>query len=273
VTPRAIDLSGVRLKLARANEHIQTVRSQTDAFLKREPAPFDFRTDSTPGPDESIEYVLRAIVREKPPREIALPIGDAVQNMRSALDHLVYELATPKARKSIRLQFPIFSDECEFKVKAPAQIASITGDERTLIERVQPYAASNPPADNPLAILRKLSNLDKHKLLVPLVTAASLGEHWIASDNADITITFFEPGPVENDAKIMAFTARPQDPAEKMYVETHSGLHVQLGGTGATGWFDIDAVDMLESLHHHIERSTIDMWWKYGYMPPQPKTT
>src|SRR5205809_138288 len=116
---RTPDLSGVRLKLHRAKTHIDCVRRETNAFLERDPKPFGIRTDCTPGPDESVEYVLYAIVRERPPRELALPIGDAIQNIRAALDHLVYELATPKARKSIRLQFPIFVDECEFKVRSP----------------------------------------------------------------------------------------------------------------------------------------------------------
>lgn len=267
MTKRTFDLTGVRLKLNRAREHIETLRSQTDTFIKREPAPFDFRTKRTPRPDESVDYVLYAVVREKPPPALALLIGDAIQNMRAALDHLVYELATPKGRRTKRLQFPIFTDECEFKVRGKEQISSITDDERALIERVQPYKAAHIASDDPLAILRKLSNRDKHRLLIPLITAANRRDSWVTSDNAEITITFFEPGPVKHDAQIMAFTARPQDPAKEMYVNTQSGLHIQLGNTGVATPRDEDAVEMLDFIHHHIDRFVIDRWFKYGHMP------
>jgi hypothetical protein len=154
------DLSGVLLKLERAETHIQTFRDEVMAFGERDPKPFGFRPESTLRPDKSAKYDLYAVVRQEPPRELALPFGDAIQNIRAALDHLVYELAPPRARRSRKLQFPIFTDECEFKVRSPPMIEGITGDERTLIERVQPYAATNIPSDDPLAVLRKLSNRD-----------------------------------------------------------------------------------------------------------------
>jgi hypothetical protein len=90
------DLSGVLLKLQQAETHIQTFRDEVVAFRERDPLPFDFRTEDALGPNRSVEYNLYAIIREEPPRELALPFGDAIQNIRSALDHLVYELAPPK---------------------------------------------------------------------------------------------------------------------------------------------------------------------------------
>jgi len=122
------DLSGVLLKLDRAKTHIDLFGEQVRTFSERDPKPFGFRTESESGPDEATTYHLFAVIREEPPRELALPFGDAIQNMRSALDHLVYELATPKARKSRNLQFPIFTDECKFKVRSPPMLKSIKGD-------------------------------------------------------------------------------------------------------------------------------------------------
>jgi hypothetical protein len=143
------DLSGVYLKLERAETHIKTFSDEVAAFSERDPKPFGFRTETTVRPDKSIKYDLYAVIREEPPRELALPFGDAIQNIRSALDHLVYELAPPKARRKRSLQFPIFTDECEFKVLSPPMLQGIKGDERTLIERVQPYAATNVRVTTP----------------------------------------------------------------------------------------------------------------------------
>lgn len=260
------DLSGVLLKLDRAEAHVHTVREQIVAFRERQPAPFGFRSERTPGPGNSVEYVLYAVVRELPPRELAPIIGDAIHNMRSALDHLVYELAPPKARKRGRTQFPIFTDECQFKVRGIPMIAGILGAERTLIERVQPYAASSPPCNDPLAILSKLSNLDKHRLLVPIIAAVNTRDVWVGTTNARLRFTHVEFGPVEHDTRIVAFTARPEDPSNEMLVEPTSGLELQLRDTGDVG-LDLDVVDLLHMIHHHIRHSVIAMWFDYGFMP------
>lgn len=262
----APDLSGVQLKLDRAEEHIDTVRQTIVAFLKREPRPFGYRTETTTRPDKSIECVLYAVVREQPPRTLAPMIGDAIHNIRSALDHLVYELASPSERNTGRTEFPIFSDEGQFKKHSPAMLKGITGDARTLIQRVQPYIASNPPRHDPLAILKKLSNLDKHRLLVPMIAAVSEIDSMVASDNAEIRFEFLEPGPVEHDARIMAFTATPRDPSVEMPVSTQTALQIGLRDTGADD-LRLEVIRLLGMLHDHVQRSVIDWWFKYGQMP------
>ena len=254
------DLSGVRLKLDRAEHHIESLSAETQAFRQRKPKPFGFRTEERPGPDGSVEYVLYAIVREYPPSEWALIIGDAVQNIRSALEHLAYELSTPTGRRR-GTQFPIFKEERLFKERGEQKIATMEGDERTLIERVQPYNAEKNPANDPLAVLNKLSNLDKHRLLVTTVAAVSKQETWVGSDNA-----FIEAGPVKHDAKIVALTAAPKDPAVKMNVQPKADLEVHVADTGIVGYRK-EAVDLLDMLHDHV-RTMVDVWLWHGFMPP-----
>jgi hypothetical protein len=193
-------------------------------------------TTTKPGPDGSVEYVLRAIVREQPPRGLALPIGDAIQNIRSALDHLVYELAPPNVRKKNKTQFPIYTDERRFKERSTSQIEGIVGDERTLIERVQPFNAPHGANDNPLTVLNQLSNRDKHRLLVPVIAAVSETDIWVASDNADIHFQRIESGPVKHDAEIVRFTARPKGRPKEMKVHPQSGLEIQISDTGPAVW-------------------------------------
>jgi hypothetical protein len=66
------DLTGVCLKLDRAEAHIETLRDEIATFRERDPKPFDFRTEDTLGPDQSVKYDLFAIVRKEPPRELSL---------------------------------------------------------------------------------------------------------------------------------------------------------------------------------------------------------
>jgi hypothetical protein len=143
----------------------------------------------------------------------------------------------------------------------------------TLIERYQPYKRTDPPSNDPLSVLRRLSNKDKHRLLLPVVAAVDDSNNWIAYDNAIIDFTYYAPGPVKHDTKIMAFTARPKDPSEQMHVDPMSGLEIQLGETGMFFpegvTITMEICDFLEYLWHHVSHTVIDMWFKYGYLPPE----
>jgi hypothetical protein len=263
------DLSGVGLKLDRASKHIEALRAEIAAFAAGDPAPLGFRAEPPISrPDGSLHYVLYAIVREDPPRTLAPIIGDALHNIRSALDQLAYELASLQARKSRTTQFPICMDESQFRqADSLRKIASITGDERDLIERVQPYNAIDPPRHDPLAILNKLSNRDKHRLLVPCVAAVNTAESWVASSNAEVNFEFIEPGPVKHNARIVALTARPKNPSAGMTLHPRSGLQIALSDTGADD-LRLEVVELLEMIHHHVRHTVIGAWFEYGYMPP-----
>jgi hypothetical protein len=271
--PRDCDLAGVRLKLDRAREHIEAIRERVDVFTGRTPPPFGFRVEQRDLDDgEGVEYTLYAVVREQPPRELAPMIGDAVHNIRSALDHLVYELSSAKARKSGKTQFPIFTDDCRYKVLGEPMIRGIRGDERLLIERVQPWyaaSASSPAVADPLAVLNRLSNLDKHRLLVPAITGVALNEVSVASSNALIDITFVQLGAVEDGDEAVIFTARPVVDGERMTVHPRSGLHITLSPAETRVDWNRSLDELLSVLHHHVSHTVIDMWFTYGALPPE----
>jgi hypothetical protein len=147
-------------------------------------------------------------------------------------------------------------------------IQGIKGDERTLIQKVQPYIASNPPRSNPLAMINELSNLDKHRLPIPIVAAVSTTDSWVGTTNAEIRWDHFEAGPVKHDAKVLAFTATPENPTKEMKVHPQSGLQIQLTDTGADDIYgDMSAIAVLEMLQHHVRRSVIEWWFTFRQMP------
>jgi hypothetical protein len=258
------DLSGVHRKLDRAWEHIEAVHAVIDAFTGGDEGAFWFRTEQTIRPDASVLYTPLRDCAEQPPLSLGPIIGDAIHNIRSALDYLAYELS---ARKSRSTQFPICSDESQFRSDDTLRrIEGITGSERELIERVQPYKATNPPRHDPLAILNKLSNRDKHRLLLPYVAAVSTADSWVSSSSADISFEFIEPGPVEHDARIVALVAKPQDPYEEMYVHPQSGLRIELRDTGADD-LRLELVQLLTMIHHHVRWSVVGWWFEFGQMP------
>jgi hypothetical protein len=259
------DLNGVHLKLDRASHHIEALRAEVDAFKQRDPAPWDFTREQRAGSGNTVENVLYAVIREPPPLEWALIIGDAIQNMRAALDHLVHELSTPAGRDSPRTAFPIYDDERSFKVNGIPKVETITGDELLLIERVQPFNSPEPQND-PLAILQKLSNRDKHRLLVPVVAALAELDSWVASENAEVAFTFLEPGAVVDGEPIVTITATPLDPAKPVILHPRAGLELQVTDTGAT--YRDDALGVLKTIHHHIRHTIVDWGVGRGFHSP-----
>jgi hypothetical protein len=228
------DLTEVRLKLDRAGQHIAAIRARCQEFIDRDPPPFSSRSGQTPGPEGSTEYTAYAVVREQPPRDLGPLIGDAVHNIRSALDYLIYELAPPNVRAKGTTQFPISLTPQKFTDSA-FRIEGITGDERKLIERVQPYH-SDHPRTHPLAVLNRLSNRDKHRLLVPVVAGMNLSDVWVGSDNAEGRFTHLKTGAISDGDRIVTFVASPKDPSQPMAVQpSRPTLHITLDPTVKAG--------------------------------------
>jgi hypothetical protein len=221
----------------------------------------------TPLSDNTIQYDLYAVVRAEPPRKLGLIVGDAVHNIRSALDYLVYALAPPEVRRKRRTQFPIFADQRDFDKYSPSMLEGLMPAECELIERVQPYTAAEVPEEDPLAILNRLSNRDKHHLLVTMIAAADEAESWVSSNNGEIRFTHIARGPVEDRTRIVSFTATPKDPKVKMEVHPQSGLEIQIDDTGITSYVS-GAVQLLEMIQYHVRHSIIGMWFERGQMPP-----
>src|SRR5262249_13419506 len=114
--PANIDLGEIYRRLDWAKHHVDVLSDRLEAFTKRDPAPFGFRHEEKPGVGESIDYTLYAIVREEPPQELGLILGDVAHHARAALDNLAYILSSRRAQNSGRTFFPIYTDECEFRV-------------------------------------------------------------------------------------------------------------------------------------------------------------
>jgi len=163
-------LPGIVAKLARAEEHLNALKteiavwgnSHSDLFR------FDVRRDGD-------WQVVIARPFPEPPIHWALIAGDMVQNLRSALDHLIWQLVLRDGHQPSRSnQFPLidteqrFLDEVKFRKREPERSVlygiTVDGDAWTIIERAQPYNRPNSRFDS-LSVLRRLSNRDKHQTL------------------------------------------------------------------------------------------------------------
>src|SRR5688500_20305478 len=110
-------------KVSRGIEHIKRLRDETSAFVEKDG--YVFRTDHERRSPSEVVYRSIAIERVPIPDEWALLAGEAVQNLRSGLDHAVWS-----AWKSIpgnsgdgrHTEFPIYTDPDRFRENAPRKL-------------------------------------------------------------------------------------------------------------------------------------------------------
>ena len=163
-------LHSFRLKMNRAQTHAEALNTEIDAWLNRHP--YELFGEYEPGPPEY--YVFKVRFFEPIPALWGLLLGDFAHNARSALDHLAEALVVADSgfAGTRQTQFPIVLSPCEW----PGQLYRLKGvSERhvTMIESLQPYKRTDPHGwhsgliaiDDPLALLNRLSNVDKHRVL------------------------------------------------------------------------------------------------------------
>jgi hypothetical protein len=148
-----------RLKLERAAKHIHELIAALKAFKNSEP----YRVRVQPKPDlpHLLEYRL-VVVRDIPP-EVPLIIGDVLQNLRSAVDHLAGQLVRAANNTPDRdTAFPVYETAEKFQSGCKRQIHLMRQDAQDAIKFVQPYKGGN---GDTLWRLHRLNNIDKHNLI------------------------------------------------------------------------------------------------------------
>jgi hypothetical protein len=160
-----------RRKIARAREHMEALDQGIERFLEAEPYEV---SRVLHGEGRIHEYVLTRYTDA--PEDFGVIIGDAVHNLRSALDHVAFTLAkagadsagvTMTLQEETRIQFPICSTADDFKQQlGRGRLKYVESNLQTLIELYQPYRTrASHPERSVLGALARLNNTDKHHTL------------------------------------------------------------------------------------------------------------
>jgi len=108
---------------------------------------------------------------------ISILVGEAVYNLRAALDYLVFELAIlDSGHVATRSQFPILRTQKDWNRYAASLLSGVNGDHRAAIKDLQPFNGVEWTAQ-----LRDLSNPDKHQRLVMATHGTKVTVHANAS--------------------------------------------------------------------------------------------
>ena len=204
-----IKLDRADAHIAEAGEIVDDWLNHTDAFTI-EPV-IDLATQRT---EERVR------LREQPPDRLALVIGDAVHNLRVALDHAVFDAArraaygplSPEVERA--LMFPVHATRAAFNKKAPSRLVGVPDAVKQVIEDVQPFRWEREPDMEhayrvwPLWRLNELDIIDKHRRLT--VTAASLRHQAIGvpAEFEPETRFWFASGPVRDGHVLVSYLGR-----------------------------------------------------------------
>lgn len=161
----------IGLKLNRATEHIDVLADEVRAYVTEQLAVR--RTVEAGGTEHALVWERYST----PPERLGLIMGDAVHNIRTALDHLVFLMAEEEAGKTASaltpaeekgLQFPIYENASTFDSNVARNLPRLTDRAVDYIRGRQPF---NVRGDGTsiywLSRLSALDNADKHRKIIP----------------------------------------------------------------------------------------------------------
>src|SRR5258708_4121976 len=178
-------LDGARLKIARAQEHLDCLKAAIQEYEVANP--YAITIDNDPK-----QVGGKADVTKHPAPRLGAIIGDCLHNLSSALDYVMWEVAGTFAGRVLiapphghdKPYFPLFGTLDRFKnymarlndptksnYKIPDTVISV-------FEAVQPYQAGY----GPLGLLKKLINADKQRLPVVAQREICAFEITVATD-------------------------------------------------------------------------------------------
>lgn len=145
-----------RLKLQRANEHINDLSAQIVAFNRRKPHVIRIE----PNPREG--DVIWVDTAKTVPEEFLLIVGDALHNLRSSLDYLMSGLSGITDEYS---KFPIYDTRKRLEAAVNGGLKRKASQDviRLIVDTIQPYGRGDGDL---LWQLHQLNIVDKHQLLI-----------------------------------------------------------------------------------------------------------
>ncbi|MER0203622.1 MAG: hypothetical protein DU480_07130 [Nitrosomonas sp.] len=243
---------GAGAKLDRACVHMEQLREATREYMATEPFELVQRQQ------ENGDFVVSVRVRNAVPRVWSLIIGDAVHNMRAALDHLVWRLVElGGGLPGRRTCFPVGRrSKVEFERDLPQALAGANSTAIAFIRRLKPYEGGN----RVLSRLHALDIADKHRLV--LVVGAAY-KHFLLSPRLVVP---WQPTPVE-------FPSIAISPADRLYPLSDGAVVFRIcaaargvnpstdfGATFELAFGEVDEVrglplaETLEEMKEHVSR-------------------
>jgi hypothetical protein len=211
-------LDSVRQKIFRVKQHFEELQQEINRYFQTNPGAMVL------APDSSVDNPTFFFQSAKPiPARFGLIAGDCLQNLRSSLDYLVWELVIAAGNQPSRKNmFPICSTLDAFNAAlqrkrlegvGPAPIA--------IIESMQPFQSGTIYTENLLWILDELTNINKHRrVLLTVLGSVVRAEIPAAESEGGVCGHPFAPERTENPR----FVARKASGDARVNAKLHAFL-------------------------------------------------
>ena len=163
VSTRLPDFGDAVCKVERANAHIAAFATDAERYFAKRP----YQAVQTPDIDTGQPGYHLYERLPFPSRGLALLVGDAVHNLRAALDHLVCACALAHGGDPTSTQFPILQGDSGLGRRLKHDVGGAGPRAIEIVRGLTPSQSGNPK----LFSLHMLDVIDKHRLILPLACA------------------------------------------------------------------------------------------------------
>lgn len=242
-------LYGPHIRLVRAEEHLDKIDELFAGFRAANPYKVVGKLF------QNSQFYEYSLFGEPPPLDFAVLGGEAIYNLRSALDQLVWQLCLLTTQKpENRAEFLIYRSPKEFRANR-WKLKALPLGASDVVEGLQPYVRSPRPEDDLLWKLHTLCIADKHRAfnrIVPTVSFPKLAGIEIPKgpiDDGDV----FARVPISVDVK------KDFEP----YVAVTPTLKVE-GPAGGQG------ISVFREVHEYVRSVVLPLF--IGFFPPIPES-
>jgi hypothetical protein len=254
-------LDGARLKFIRACTQLKALNGAVLEFNKTDTCMLVPELNK-----QTKECVIRVKILQSPPLELAIAIGEIAHNLRSCLDHIVWQLALSQVATPFgKTEFPIFTADKLFSKNGLKSIQDLSPTQKAFIESLQPYHAGQSAQEHPLWMLHELNNADKHRTLTVTNVAifygpdppGEFGLYFSGGDKRqaiEISITMgAQLGiPLEDNAVFAAFQVLDMGLQKQVTVRAVTTSNMVFGkGIGASSGRKVD--ESLQSIFEQVD--------------------
>jgi hypothetical protein len=240
-------------RLDRANEHLESLEDKARVWADSHVETVIDRFNPQRG-----EHVITAKPKKSDPL-LALLIGETLHAFRVSLDNLAYDLMTsftpvaklpPEAEQ--RCEFPIFGDQPLSAAQCKRKIGFLNPRAQTIIKGLQPHTRGQAYGSDPLWVLHRLNNVDKHRHLhVTVIKPGDLGYLPSSSGHTGGHIANKGDEALEGRTEIASYLLFDAETGERVKVDF--GYRFRVAFAKGTPWADgADVLDTLHAIRDHI---------------------
>ena len=184
-------MDAVRQKIARSAEHFKAAEAEIQRYFDDKPGHVETETESNTN-----RIVVRFVVDKPVPPSFCIAVGDGLQNLRSSLDYLIWELVlAANGSPGYKNMFPICDTRESFNDQITRKrLVGVPPDAVTEIEGLQPYHNGQLVEHHLLRVLDSLCNINKHRRIILIAPAVHFSQtEFISSETGASVQTTLSP--------------------------------------------------------------------------------